>query len=300
MSAAPILVRNRRTGALEEEVVLGERFLRAVYERPFASWLRRALLVRPVFSKLYGVYQQSHWSQPSIERAVRTLSLDLSDFVVPSGGFRSFNDFFTRRLRPGARPLDPDPASLLSPADARLLAFPVQPQGVFPVKGHSVSLERLLASKQDALAFIGGWLLVFRLCPSDYHRFHFPCAGTSSAARLLEGPLESVNPLALATGRPILDTNQRALSFLSSARFGRLAYLEVGALCVGSIVQTYSPGAVSAGDEKGYFQFGGSTVVVALEPGRVTLDDDLLSSSCQGVETLVRMGERIGRAALPG
>lgn len=287
----------RSTGELREEVVLGEGFVRWVYERALGRALRRAVLTRPAFSKVYGVYQSSRMSRRSIAGVIRDLSIDMNEYEVPEGGFKHFNDFFTRKLRPGARPIDADPRRLVSPADGRTFAYvDVQGDTLLPAKGRRLSLKDLLGDESEARRFASGTVLIVRLCPSDYHRFHFPCAGEVGGSRTIAGPLESVNPHALARGRAILDRNQRDVAYIDSPVFGRVAYLEIGAMCVGSIVQSYRSGAVAAGDEKGYFQFGGSTVILVLEPGRVTVDRDLVDNTRRGHETFLRMGEGIASA----
>lgn len=276
---------------------MGEALVRYVYERFFGRALRRSLLTRPLFSRAYGRWQSSSASRRAIARVVRDLAIAMDDYVSPAGGFVSFNDFFTRKLKPGARPIDPDPNRLVSPADGRLFAFAdLQGDTLLPAKGRHISLARLLGGPEHARPFHDGAAFIVRLCPSDYHRFHFPCAGVAGPPRLLRGPLESVNPYALARGRAILDHNQRQVTMIDSPRFGRVAYVEVGALCVGRMVQTFQPGPVEAGQEKGYFEFGGSTVVLVFEPGRLRFDPDLLEHSGRGIETLVRMGEGIGVA----
>ena len=288
---------DRRTGELCEEVVLGGAFVRYVYERALGRALRRTILTRPLFSKAYGKYQSTRLSKRAIPGVVRSLSIDLSEYVVPEGGFLHFNDFFTRRLRPGMRPVETDASRLVSPADGRTFAYTdVDGDTLVPAKGRHVSIRELLKSDEDAQRFAHGTVIIVRLCPSDYHRFHFPCAGVAGPSRTIAGPLESVNPGALARGRAILDRNQRDVTYIDSPTFGRVAYLEIGAMCVGSIVQTFQPGAVKPGDEKGYFQFGGSTVILVIEPGRIDVDDDLVQNTKRGTETLLRMGEGIARA----
>jgi len=287
---------DRRDGSLQTEVVLGDAMVRYVYGRLAGRLLRRSILTRPWFSKAYGQWQSSGASRPAISKVIRDLCIAMDDFEVPAEGFASFNDFFTRHLRPGARCIDPDAKRLVAPADGRALVFsPLAGDTLLPVKGRSISLTRLLGSAAEAQRFAGGSAVIVRLCPSDYHRYHFPCAGTASSSHTLPGPLESVNPVALARGRAILDHNQRDRTWIDSEHLGRVAYVEVGALCVGKIVQTFVPGPVKAGLEKGYFAFGGSTVILVCEPGRVRFDEDLLTTTQRGYETLVRMGEGIGR-----
>lgn len=288
---------DRRTGEVREETVMGVAFVRYVYEHALGRALRRAILTRASFSKVYGRYQSSRMSRRGIPSVVESLSIDMSDYLEPEGGFHHFNEFFTRRLRPGARPLDESPDRLVSPADGRLFAYTdVQGDTLVPAKGRHVSIDALLASPREAERFKSGTVVIVRLCPSDYHRFHFPCDGVATRPRTVAGPLESVNPGALAKGRPILDKNQRDITYIDSEQFGRVAYLEIGAMCVGSIVQCYPPGEVAKGTEKGFFQFGGSTVILVFEPGRIEIDADLVANTRKGLETLVRMGEGIATA----
>jgi len=220
----------------------------------------------------------------------------MSQFEIPPGGFRNFNEFFTRKLKPGARPVDRDPRNVVSPCDARLLAFTgVSAAQEFVVKGSPVRLARLLGEAELAGAYNGGTAFIYRLAPCDYHRFHFPEDGVPEPAVKIPGNLHSVNPWALESGRPILERNQRQRTLLRTDH-SVLCMVEIGALCVGSIVQTFKAGTpVVRGQEKGYFQFGGSTIVVLYEPGRVTVEEEILRRSAQGVETLVRVGRPVGR-----
>jgi phosphatidylserine decarboxylase len=299
-SASTIRYVDRRTGEIAEEIVLGEPFVRFVYERMPGRALRRAFLTRPMVSKAYGRYQSHPVSRRSIAKVVKNLAIDMDEYEVPSEGFAHFNDFFTRKLRPGKRPVESDPDRLVSPADGRTFAYvDVQGDTMVPAKGRQVSIRELLKSDEEAKNFAHGTVLIVRLCPSDYHRFHFPCDGTAGPSKTLAGPLESVNPHALARGKAILDRNQRDVTYLESPRFGRIAYLEIGAMMVGTVVQTYRPGQVKAGDEKGYFQFGGSTVILVLQPGAIRVDDDLVENTRNGLETLLRMGEGIATSARP-
>jgi phosphatidylserine decarboxylase len=175
-----------------------------------------------------------------------------------------------------------------------VLVFPRIEVGCLRVKGAEVTVDELLGGTETE-RYRDGAAMVVRLAPADYHRFHFPDAGEAGPSRAIGGRLHSVHPIALAAGAPSL-RNKRSVTLLATARFGTIALIEVGALCVGTIVQTYRPGRVARGDEKGYFRFGGSTIVVLAEPGRLHFDEDLERASADGVETLVRVGSRVGRA----
>jgi phosphatidylserine decarboxylase len=170
----------------------------------------------------------------------------------------------------------------------------MRPEQKVPVKGTALSAGALLENEKWSKVFEGGPLLLARLCPTDYHRFHFPDKGQIIETYSIHGKLHSVNPLALKYKQEIFITNERQVSILDTENFGKLAYIEVGALCVGRIVQTYGTRKhFYRGEEKGYFLFGGSTVIVLGEPGSWIPDHDLLRQTEQGRETLIRLGEQV-------
>jgi phosphatidylserine decarboxylase len=288
-------VRDRASGAIFEERVFGGRALERLYG-PRGRTLTDRVLTGSLAHQLYGWWQRRPASRRRIPDFVASLGIDTSEAERPLESYASLDEFFARRLRAGARPVDPDPRHLVAPADARVLVVPRLGVDYLRVKGTQVTLAELLDSTSEAARYTEGAALVARLAPADYHRFHFPDHGVASAAKFVEGRLHSVHPIALAAGAPSLQ-NRRMITVLESASFGRLLLVEVGALCVGTILQTYRPGAVRRGDEKGLFRFGGSTVLVLAERGRVRFDADLVEASGAGLETLVRMGTRI--ASLP-
>jgi len=294
----PVLVRVRTTGALVAERVFGEDSLRLLYGPPAGRLLERLLVSRPLFSRLYGLPKRLARSRRDIPRFVASLGIDPAEAELPLDAYHSLDDFFTRRLAPGVRPIDRDPASLVSPGDGRLLVLRLESDGALTIKGCRLSLPELLGDPVAARRYQGGTAFLLRLAPADYHRFHFPDDGVAGPPLALPGPLHSVHPIARAAGAPSL-RNQRHVTSLASAAFGRVALVEVGALAVGTIIQTFVPGPIKRGQEKGYFRFGGSTIVVLGEPGRIVPDPDLVAASAAGLETLVAVGTRIGRSG-PG
>ena len=290
-----ICYKDRESGAWLTEQVFGEQELRLFYESRLGGLLERGLFSRAPFSHLYGRLKRSRRSKAQIPAFVQRLGIDASEAELPLSDYESLDAFFARRLHPGARPLDPDPTALLSPADGRALVFPsVAADGRLRVKRSEVSPLELLGSAALANRFHQGAVVIVRLAPADYHRFDFPAAGRAGPSRPLEGPLHSVHPIALGGGAPSF-VNKRSVCVLESEAFGPLALVEVGAMVVGTIEQTYRPGPVSRGEEKGTFHFGGSTVVLLAERGRLRLDEDLVRNSAEGIETYVRMGTRIAR-----
>jgi phosphatidylserine decarboxylase len=237
-------------------------------------------------------------SRRKVRRFIQEFGLDVTEFADPVESFRTFNEFFYRRLKPGKRPLDPDPNVVIFPADGRHLGFPTLSgiESVF-VKGQKFDLARLLGDGELAARYAEGSLVLSRLCPVDYHRFHFTAAGRASESTLLNGLLYSVNPIALRQNLGYLWENRRTLTRLQTERFGQVLVLEIGATNVGSIVQTYRPDSlVNKGDEKGYFRFGGSSTLLLFEPGRIRLADDLVHHSRQQRELYARVGDRLGVA----
>jgi len=296
----PIDYFNRYTGAIETERVFGERWLAWAYGRPSGRLTVELAAKRAWFSRWYGWKMARRASARRILPFIEEYDLDVTEFRKPPDRFESFNDFFARRLKPGARPVDPDPASVVFPADGRHFGWNDSSaiDRVF-VKGQRIDLPALLGDPALAGQFAGGALVLSRLCPTDYHRFHFPAAGVPGAPREspreIAGPLYSVNPVALRRRMDILWTNRRVVTRHHTDNHGDAAMVEIGATCVGTIQQTHVPGQwAPKGGEKGYFAFGGSSVVTMFEPGRVTLAADLTDQTAQGRELYARMGDAMG------
>ena len=287
---------NRYTGRVQREQVYGAAWMRWTYVNPFGRLALEALVKRPVFSRWYGWRMDRPASRSKVLPFIREFGLDVNEFAEPPESFRTFNEFFYRRLKPGARPVDSEPRAVVFPADGRHLGFANASQidGVF-VKGQRFDLPRLLGDATLASRYAKGTLVLSRLCPVDYHRFHFPVAGKPSATTLLNGPLYSVNPIALRRNLGYLWENRRTLTTIETESLGTVLFLEIGATNVGSIVQTYQPGKpVAKGDEKGYFRFGGSSTLLLFEPGRIQLAPDLLEQSGQQRELYARVGDHLG------
>ena len=293
MSSAPIQFYNRLTRRLETESVYGEGPLRFVYENPAGRLALHALVKRRLFSRWYGARMDAPASRSKIAPFIETFGVDAGEFADPVESYATFNEFFYRRLKPGARPLAGGDETLVFPADGRHLVIPdLSRETNFWVKGLRFDLRALLQDDTAARQLEGGAMLISRLCPVDYHRFHFPCAGIPGASRRINGPLYSVSPIALARRPSILWENQREITELQNTPAGTVRLLEVGATCVGSIVQTCTPGAqVLKGDEKGFFRFGGSCFITLFEPGRARFAADLLEHSAAGREVYARMGD---------
>ena len=298
MIAEPICFFNRRTGRIETEEIYGESWLRWAYGTSSGRMAIWTVGKRAWFSRWYGWRMKGASSRKRVLPFIDKYRIDKTEFVKRSEEFTSFNDFFIRMLKPETRPVDPDPEVAVFPADGRHLGLQdiSQAEGIF-VKGQALDLASLLGNLDLARRYANGAIILSRLCPVDYHRFHFPAAGIPDEPRLLNGGLYSVNPTALRQNIRILQQNKRMLTTLETERFGLVLILEVGATCVGSIVQTFSSAErVDKGVEKGFFQFGGSTCLTIFQKGRIRLADDILEHSADGREVYARMGDCMGVA----
>ena len=281
---------DRQSGEKVVESVMGDGALRFAYETLLGRTLWPVLFGSKLLSAWLGRKYDSPKSKKDIATLVAIPGCRAEEAEKPVGEYRSFNEFFTRRLKSGARPVG---EGFVSPADGRLLLYlNADADTPFPLKGAMRSLRTVFDEKAPAGLYD---IAVVRLAPVDYHRFHFPCAcETPDPVRIVPGKYHSVNPIALVRYPDVYADNERQI-LKCRASFGDFWLVDVGAFGVGTIVQTYAGERHAKGDEKGYFKFGGSTVIVVLPAGAVTFDDDLVKNSAAGLETRIRFGERIAR-----
>ncbi len=288
---------DRKTGEKKEEIVAGEGFLKWIYESNIGRNFLEIFIKKKIFSLFYGMLQNLSFSTRKIDKFVDELKIDMAEADrEQSSDYLSFNDFFARNLKPEARPIIDDENILISPADGRVLAYTdIDKNQMLQVKGSFFTLKDLFQDEGLALEYTNGACIIIRLCPADYHRFHFPDKGVPGKARLIEGHYYSVNPISLKEVTEVYCQNKREITLFKSQNFGEIALIEVGATCVGSIIQSYTPyKSVEKGQEKGYFKFGGSTVIMLLKENRIRIDEDIIENTFRGLETKVNMGERIG------
>ena len=267
--------------------------LKFLYLNPFGRVILAMISGRAV-SKLAGKWMSSRFSRGRIKRFIAANDLDMSDY--PEKEYASFNDFFTRRIKPDRRPVCPDPDALCAPCDSRLTVYGITDGLTFTVKQSRYSVASMLDDPGAAKDFDGGYVLVFRLAVDNYHRVCFFDGGRKSASRFIPGRLHTVQAIATDSGHDIFTRNCRSVSFIDSDNFGRAAMVYVGALMVGRIVE-HKPGeaVIRRGEEAGMFLFGGSTVVLVIKKDAAAIDGDILAASEKGLETSVRYGEAIGR-----
>jgi phosphatidylserine decarboxylase len=305
MPVEPIRYYDRYQRELKTEEIYGESWLRFAYENPLGRFFVWFIARRIFFSRWYGWQMNKRVSANRVLPFIAKYNLEYREFAKTPFDYKTFNEFFYRALKPEARPIASGEKVAVFPADGRHLVIPnlASVDGVY-VKGSQFTLcdlfgEQQLPEEQRALtqAFAGGAMLISRLCPVDYHRFHLPVSGTPGEARLINGWLYSVSPIALRRYLHYLAENKRMLTLIESPVFGKVAMFEVGATNVGTIRQSFVPDRpTEKGAEKGFFAFGGSCVVTVFAKGRIRFDADLLEQSAHCLETYARMGDRLGEA----
>jgi phosphatidylserine decarboxylase len=291
---------NRYTGKVETEDIYGGGFLRWTYGHPLGRLSLHILVKRAAFSRWYGWRMDRPHSREKVLPFIEKFGLDAAEFADSPECYQTFNEFFYRKLKPEARPIAKDSNAAVFPADARHLGFQniSKIEGIF-VKGAVFDLATLLQDETLAKRYHEGAIVLSRLCPVDYHRFHFPVGGIAGTPKQINGPLYSVNPIALRQNIRIFSSNKRAITEIDSPEFGKVLMLEIGATCVGSFEYTYKPGVVEKGAEKGFFKFGGSSTITIFEPNRITLAPDLLEKSKHGMELYARIGDVMGTRSIP-
>ena len=291
-----IQVYNRTTKAYEEELIAGKKYIEWTYESPLGKSITELIAKKKLFSKIYGMYCDSKLSANKIPSFIESFNIDMTMAKKKTHDFTSFNDFFIRELTSDARPLNKDENILISPGDGRITAYEnIDLDNIVQIKGLTYSLRELINDDTVANKYKNGVCLILRLCPTDYHRFHFVDSGTPYESHYIKGYYYSVNPIALKSIPKLFCENKREWSLFKSDNFKDILHIEVGATCVGSILQTYSPNTrVNKGDEKGYFKFGGSTTILFFEKDCMHIDNDILEQSKFGFECKVQFGETIG------
>lgn len=290
-----IEVVDRLTQTKETEKIYGGKSLHLLYTPPFSFFLQPLICRSAWVSQFYGWLQSKPKSQKKILPFIKKFEINTEEFTDPVETFRSFNDFFIRKLKPSARPIDSNPQKIIMPADGRYLFYPnIQETDGFVVKNQKFNLSSLLQDPQLAAKYEQGSLVIARLCPTDYHRYHFPIDCVPSKSICINGSLYSVNPIATRKRIHIFSENKRELTTLKTKQ-GNVLFIEIGATNVGSIHQTYQPEKpYSKGIEKGYFSFGGSSILMLFPHNFLNFDRDLLELSQHHQEIKCLMGQSLG------
>jgi phosphatidylserine decarboxylase len=289
---------DRTKGALDTEHVYASNFLYWLYNTT-PGWFVMDLILRQKFvSKIYGWFQKQPPSRWEIKSFAKKMNVNLDDLVHHLEDFKSFNDFFTHEIDLSKRPINTDPHVCIAPVDGKILAYSIiEPQTTFRIKQSVFNLSEFLRNDELTEKFAKGSMIISRLCLTDYHHFHFPDSGIPGEAISIRGKCYAGGPYALRRIVPFYTENYRMLTLLDSDHFGQMVLVEIGAFTVGSIQQRYQPGVnVAKGARKGFFELGGSTIVLLFQGGVIELDEDLLTNTTKEIETYVRLGDSIGKA----
>jgi len=241
--------------------------------------------------KVYGWYMDSKFSIKKIEEFIKLGKIDLSDYEKKE--YKSFNEFFSRKILPDKRPIDMNPNTLISIADSKVRYAKITPDMRLKIKNSMYSVNDLLKNKELAEKYIDGDCLILRLTVSDYHRYCYLDNGTQGKNKKIKGVLHTVNSISQDRYK-IYAQNSREYAILDTENFGQVVQIEVGALQVGRIKNFHESNKFVNGEEKGLFEFGGSTIILLFEKGRVQIDKDIIENSLKDIETKVIMGEKIG------
>ncbi len=263
--------------------------LRNLYETKTGRNLLK-ILTKECISNIGGLALKTKLSTLAINKFIKNNNIDMSEYEKSE--YKSYNEFFIRKIKDDARPIDGNPEHFIAPADSKLLVYKIDEDSKFKIKNTDYSFLGLTRSKRLCDKFKDGYIMIFRLSVDDYHRYCYVDSGLKSKNYTIKGVYHTVNPIA-NDAMPIYQENQREYSILKSDHFGEILMMEVGAMMVGKIVNYHGVKNVKRGMEKGRFEFGGSTVILACQSEKILIDEDILKNSDEGIETKVKLGEKI-------
>lgn len=257
--------------------------LKLLYNNVIGRFILKLVMSKP-FRNLYSWYMTSKLSKRKIKKFIKHNNIDMKDYEKKD--YNNFNEFFIRKIKPGARKIKD---GLIAIADSKLIAYKIDDQSCFKIKNSIYTIKELI--KEDTNIYNGGYALVFRLCVDDYHHYVFPDDGKIISTKDIDGVLHTVQPLAFKKYK-VFHENARTVTFLDCKNLGKVCYIEVGAMMIGKIVN----GSVlkfKKGEEKGHFEFGGSTIILLFEKDKIKLNSEIVKNSEEGIETIVKLGEKI-------
>ncbi len=266
---------------------LGLRFL----YHTFIGRIILSILVRPTTSKIVGHFMNSRFSTIFIKSFIKKNNIDINEYEEKK--YRSYNDFFTRKVKEGKRVVDSDATSLVAPSDAKLTAYKINKNSIFFIKGTPYSISHLLQNDELAKEYEEGYCLIFRLSVDDYHHYCYIDEGFHEKSTHIKGVLHTVRPIAFEK-YDVYKENSREYTILNTKNFGKVIQVEVGAMLIGQITNLHQAHQFVKGEEKGMFEFGGSTIVLLFTKDRVKINKTILKNTSDNYETIVKMGEKVG------
>lgn len=282
-----------RNGVYYESRDKKDRLLKDIYAYETGRSCMK-IITSPFVSKAAGIALDSSASAVFIDRFAEAHDIDLFDFEEKE--YTSFNEFFIRRFKKGRRLIDERENALVCPCDGNVSAYSIAKSDMFVIKNSVYSVRSLLRDSKLAERYAGGTAVIIRLTSADPHRYIFPCDGIKSHDRHISGMLNVTRPV-MSEYEPVFKENTREYCMIRNPLLGDIIMMEVGALGTGRI-RNFESGAarIQKGQEKGVFDFGGSTIVLLTEGGKVDICRDLLENTRRGFETRLKMGEVIGES----
>jgi len=282
------MIFNLRTKKYTEEK--DGRLLKFLYNNIIGRIILK-LLTMKWLTRLGGCYMNTKLSTRRIPKFVTKNNINMNEYIDEE--YKSFNEFFIRKIKDDKRPLPSDENLFISPADSKLTVYPIDDETVLSIKNSKYTIEEIVGDKELVDKYKGGYCLVYRLCVDDYHRYFFIDEGKIKKQYKIKGKFHTVQPIAFKKYK-VFSENSRECTILETVNYGDIVQIEVGALMVGKIVN-HQLKTFRRGDEKGYFLFGGSTVVLLIEKDKVIIDEEILKHSKEDVETRVLLYDVIGR-----
>jgi len=251
------------------------------------------LLTNKKISKLAGLYMDSPLSCRIIPGFIKKNNIDMSLYADEI--YDSFNVFFKRHIKSSKRPIDIESKHLISPCDGLMSVYQIHDGLVVPIKQSEYSISDLVKDNRIADMYKDGICFVFRLCVNHYHRYCYPDSGYKSINKHIDGELHTVRPIALRN-RPVFTQNSREYTLIKTDNFSTVLMMEIGAMLVGKIHNHHQREKVMRGEEKGYFEYGGSTIVMLVKNDTIHVNKNFFDATDSGMEIPVVMGEMIAKA----
>ncbi len=267
-----------------------QKSLSFLYQTAMGRFLLKGI-TRPWISKIYGKYNNSKFSKRKIPEFVKKYQIQLEDYEQKE--YENFNEFFARKIISEKRKISKKESDFISCCDSRVMVYPIDKNLIFPIKHSNYSISSILKDEKLASKYKNGLCIVLRLAVDDYHRYHFFDSGQIKKNYTIRGKLHTVSPI-VYNHYQVFHENSRQVSVLKTDNFGTVTWIEVGALMVGKI-KNHPIEKFQRGEEKGYFEFGGSTIILLLEKNQVEIDPIILEYSSYGIEVKVKMGTILGK-----
>jgi len=279
----------KERNSCEEKIIESNNTLNFFYDN-FLGRIFIKILITPFISKMIGKYMNSKLSLKRINKFVKENNINMNDYI--NNDYKSYNDFFTRKIKDSKRPIYSNKEYLISPCDSKLTAYIINDDLTLKIKDSYYSINSLV-DENIMEEYKGGYALVFRLSTDDYHRYCYIDSGTKDMNHYIKGIFHTVQPISLKHYN-FFKTNSREWTTLNTNNFGKVIQVEIGALGVGRIVNHHNEYEFKRGEEKGYFEFGGSTICLLFKKDTIDLDKDIIDNSNNNIETIVKYGEKIG------